>query len=86
MANRNWGGRRAGAGAGPGPRRKGAGRPRERWNSGGRGTIWHVDFARSDGLPERRQWRVLNVEADGTIEFQDVETEEIISFVPLDEQ
>jgi len=80
----NWGGKRAGAGSG-GPR-PGSGRPRTRWNSGGPGQIWIVEFAKPGAsMSKPQQWRVLNIDEDGTIEFQNVETEEIISLIHPDE-
>lgn len=82
--NNGWGGKRPGAGSGG--KRPGAGRPRTKWNSGGPGTIWFVQFAPIDGFPSTpQQWRVLSIDENGTIEFQNVETEEIISIIPQDE-
>lgn len=76
----NWGGKRDGAGSGG--KREGAGRKRKAWNSGGSGQVWIVEFAKSGEFPSKpQQWRVLNIDADGTIEFQNVETEEIISLI-----
>lgn len=78
-----WGGKRPNAGSGG--MREGAGRPRRKWDSGGPGQIWFVEFAKPGGFPSKpQQWRVLNVDADGTIEFQNIETEEIISFIHPD--
>lgn len=74
-----WGGKRKGAGSGGA--REGAGRPRRKWDSGGPGHIWAVEISKPGGFPEKPQlWRVLGVDADGVIEFQNVETEEIIVF------
>lgn len=78
-----WGGKRPNAGSGGA--REGAGRPRSKWDSGGPGQVWVVEFSPINGFPGKpQQWRVLNVDADGTIEFQNVETEEIISFIHPD--
>lgn len=83
MNSNGWGGKRNGAGSG-GPR-EGAGRPRTRWNSGGNGTEWIVEFSPIDGFPQKPQrWRVLGIGDDGTIDFQNVETEEIISIIHPD--
>ena len=81
------GGKREGAGSG-GPR-EGAGRPRTRWNAGSPGQIWIVEKTslqdKNAGFPAKpQQWRLLGIDEDGTIEFQNVETEEIISFIHPD--
>lgn len=79
----NWGGKREGAGSGG--KRDGAGRPRKKWDSGGRGQIWFVEVAKPSGFPSKpQQWCVLNVDEDGTIEFQNIKTEEIITFIHPD--
>lgn len=78
-----WGGKREGAGSG-GPR-PGAGRPRTRWDTKGQ-REWYVTFSPIDGFPsEPQRWRLLNIDADGTLEFQNIETEEIISIIHPDE-
>jgi hypothetical protein len=72
----NWGGKREGAGSG-GPR-PGSGRPRTRWNTGGRGTVWKMERSERPGaLPDKpRRWVILSV-SDDEIEFQDLDTEEL---------
>lgn len=76
--NNGWGGKRKGAGSGG--KREGAGRPRSRWDSGGPGAVWHVEFSPIDGFPGQPElWRVLSIDDDGTIEFQNIATEEIIT-------
>jgi hypothetical protein len=84
MTDNGWGGKREGAGSGG--KREGAGRPRTRWNSGGKGQVWIVEISKPGGFSGKpQQWRVLNIDEDGTIEFQNVETEEIISLTHPDE-
>lgn len=76
MTGGDWGGKRPGAGSG-GPR-PGAGRPRSTWNSGGPGAIWIMERQPIDNLPQKPEsWRILSVGID-EIEFQNIETEEII--------
>ncbi len=77
-----WGGPRNGAGSGG--RREGAGRPRVRWNSGGPGQRWRVEISSPGGFPKTHTWVVLGIE-DGALEFQDVETEQIVSIQPADD-
>ena len=79
-----WGGKRDGAGSGG--KRPGAGRPRSRWDSGGPGTVWIVEFAPKPGFfpGKPQQWRVLGIDEQGNIEFQNIETEEIISIISED--
>lgn len=71
-----WGGRRSNAGSGG--KRQGAGRPRVWFNSRGAGATWIVENQQPGKFPDKpRAWRVLSV-ADDEIEFQDIDTEEII--------
>lgn len=72
------GGKRDGAGSG-GPR-PGAGRPRARWNTGGRGTVWIMQRSeRPAAIPDKpRRWVILSV-SDDEIEFQDQVSEEIFT-------
>jgi len=73
----NWGGKRKGAGSGG--KREGAGRPREKIKLGRPGTIWFMEKSEINGLPEKPRRLCLLSVSDDEIEFQDVETEELIS-------
>lgn len=86
MAN-NHGGKREGAGAPPGSggKREGAGRPRRKWDAGERGQVWFVEISKPDGFPAKpQQWRFLGIDEAGSLEFQNVKTEEIISIIHPD--
>lgn len=52
--------------------REGAGRPRRMWDSGGPGGHWVVERYTMGSLNSLRHetWQVLDVNADGTIDFQ----------------
>lgn len=79
-----WGGKREGAGSGG--KREGAGRPRaNKWNAGANGTVWFVEFAMPNGLPSApHKWRLLGIEENNTLVFQNVDTEEIITIIHPD--
>lgn len=80
----NWGGKREGAGSGG--KREGAGRPRRKWDAGERGQVWIVQVSKPgdfEGKPQ--QWRFIGIDETGTLEFQNVATEEIISIIHPDE-
>jgi len=79
-----WGGKREGAGSGG--KREGAGRPRKNFDTGGNGQMYAMEVAKQeDGfLPKIQQhWRLIGVE-EGTLEFQNEETLEIISITRYD--
>lgn len=79
----NWGGKRQGAGSGG--KREGAGRPRAKWSAGNPGTVWLVEFAMPNGMPSQPQkWRFIGIDENGTLEFQNTDTEEIISIIHPD--
>lgn len=66
--------------------RPGAGRPRVRWHAGQPGTVWIMERSeRPGGLPDTpRRWRFLSIDDDGTLEFQDADSETIITIRPTD--
>lgn len=83
MSENNHGGKREGAGSGG--KREGAGRPRTKLTLKP-GEIYIMELSNIDGFPAKpKQWRVLGIDSNGTIEFQDIETEQIISIIPQDE-
>lgn len=69
-----------------GGKRPGAGRPRVRWNAGRVGSVWLMEHhARPGSLPDTpRRWRFLSIDEDGALEFQDADSETIITIRPTD--